>query len=168
MKIVLTGFAACYKTSVGKLLANRLGLRFFDVDREAERRAGMTVRDIFEQFGEEYFRRAEGDELTRLTDKTDCVVACGGGSALLAQYSALAESATAVVWLDASVQTVISRLDGARPLADGKTPEQIARLMTERKPFYARYANGIFNTDGLSSEQVADTVAQWLETNILQ
>ena len=80
MRIYLTGFMGCGKTTVGRLLARRLGAPFVDLDDEVERRAGMTVREIFERQGEPAFRQMEAEALRGTLALPDVVVAMGGGT----------------------------------------------------------------------------------------
>ena len=88
-------------------------------------------------------------------------MSCGGGSVLLPQFEQLAHSGK-VVWLTAQPQTGISRLDGTRPLSDGKTPQQIALHMAERQLVYQRYADVSFATDDVSPLRLADDIVEWL------
>ena len=162
-KIILIGFAACYKSHVGKLLADKLNCAFVDTDREIECRCGMTVRQIFETMGEGYFRAMENALLLTLNDN-NTVVACGGGSVMSHNFDNFAYGGT-VVCLTATAETVHSRLgDGSRPLFDGITVEQLNSFMQQRALLYAKYANATFDTDGKTSQQVADQVYEWLIT----
>ncbi|HEY2738306.1 MAG TPA: shikimate kinase, partial [Thermoanaerobaculia bacterium] len=79
MRIYLTGFMGSGKSTVGRLLAERLGMPFIDLDAEIEQRAGITVREIFERHGEPVFRRLEQEALRATEEMPDAVVATGGG-----------------------------------------------------------------------------------------
>lgn len=158
MKIVLIGFACCYKTSAGELLAKKLNYAHIDVDRMIEAGAGKSVAEIFASFGENEFRRLERQALLSLIPSNDIVISCGGGSVLADSFEVFAEGAT-VVWLTANADTVVSRLGGvSRPLFDGKSADDIACLMDVRAQYYAKYADIIVSTDNLTSSQVADAV----------
>ena len=158
MKIVLIGFACCYKTSAGELLAKKLNYAHIDVDKMIEAGAGKSVAEIFETSGEKEFRRFERQALLSLMPCRDTVISCGGGSVLADSFEEFAEGAT-VVWLTAKADTVVSRLGGvSRPLFDGKSADDIARLMDVRAQYYAKYADIIVSTDNLTSSQVADAV----------
>lgn len=159
--VILIGYAAVGKTTVGRLLAEKLNRQFFDTDIEAERRLGMTVQNIFHCFGEEHFRKVENDILAEWKNLADCVIACGGGSVCLPQFETFAEGGT-VVWLKATAQTVASRLDGTRPLADGKSPQALADHILLRQKFYSKYADISLDTDLRTPRQVADMILNLL------
>lgn len=159
MRIILIGFAATGKSSVGALLADGLRLRFADVDSLVENDAHMSVAQIFRQKGEDYFRALESDALRRLTDIDGIVVACGGGSVLSDDFARFAEGST-VIWLTADANTVKSRLCGGRPLFDGLTTEELSRRIAERERIYRRYADVTVSTDGLTTIQTANKIRQ--------
>lgn len=160
MKIVLVGFAASYKTSAGKVLANKLNCRFFDIDAEVERTEGKTVSEIFDALGEKHFRKAESKALQRLKN-AEGVVACGGGSVLSSNFAEFAHGGV-VVWLQTSAQAVKARLQGGRPLFDGQSVEQLQKLIAFREPFYRKYAEFCVQTDDKTPEEVACEILQKL------
>src|SRR5215207_2942474 len=142
--IVLVGMMGVGKTSVGRPLAERLGLPFMDVDEEVARAAGLTIEEIFERYGEAAFREREREAIARLAAGSAQVIAAGGGAfAEDASRALLLESCT-VVWLDAGVETLVRRvgrdgLDGReRPLLAGRDPHAaLAELAERRRPLYA-------------------------------
>lgn len=160
-KIVLIGFAACYKTTVGRLMADKLRCAFVDTDKELERICNKSVQQIFETEGEQYFRKMESRLLNTLKG-TNTVVACGGGSVLAENFYGFAQDSI-VVCLTASAETVHARLGSvSRPLFDGLTVEELRSYMQKRAPLYSKYADEIFCTDEKTSEQVAEQVYTWL------
>ncbi len=140
MRIYLTGFMGCGKTTVGPLLAQRLEAPFVDLDEEIERRAGMTVREVFERQGEPAFRQMEAEALRGTFTAPDVVVAVGGGT-LTFEGNAREVSARGLsVWLNLPFATIVSRIGGIgkadRPLfRDGS---QALALYRERLPAYRR------------------------------
>jgi len=139
--IVLVGMMGVGKTSVGRPLAERLGLPFMDVDEEVARAAGLTIEEIFERYGEAAFREREREAIARLAAGSAQVIAAGGGAfAEDASRALLLESCT-VVWLDAGVETLARRVgrDGReRPLLAGRDPHAaLAELAERRRPLYA-------------------------------
>lgn len=157
-KLVFIGFAASYKSSVGQIVADTLGWKLIDTDSEIERKAQLTVRQIFEQYGEQHFRQMESELLDTLKGANNIVVSCGGGSVLSSNFGEFAEDCT-VVWLTASATTVINRLgEVSRPLFDGLTLQQLSDFVDKRNPLYAKYANICIDTDGLTSIEVAQKV----------
>ena len=157
--MIFVGFAACFKTSVGKIVARRIAADFYDTDALVEQSERRFVRQIICDSGEEYFRQAENAVLARLSDVDNAVVSCGGGSVLCDNFAQFARNAT-VVWLTASPATVRKRLDGtSRPLFDNASELQLRRIMEQRAPLYAKYADFCINTDDSTPQQVADAVA---------
>ena len=163
-KIVLIGFAACYKSTVGKLLADRLNFAFVDTDEEIARIENMSIRQIFETQGESYFRQRETDVLCAI-QTYNTVVACGGGSVLSSTFSEFIRDSI-VICLTATAETVLARLgEVERPLFDGLTVEQLRGIICERAPLYNKYADAVFNTDGKTSQQVFEQIYRYLTAN---
>ena len=161
-KIVLIGFAACYKTTVGKLLADNLGCSFVDTDAEIERASGLTIQQIFDIHGEEYFRKLEREQLVNLTNCCNAVISCGGGSVLADNFDEFARDSL-VVWLTATAETVRARLGaGTRPLFDKLTTKQLDVYIRNRAPLYKQYVQVEISTDGKTPEQVTQEVLMYL------
>jgi shikimate kinase len=140
MRTYLTGFMGCGKTTVGRLLAQRLGVPFVDLDQEVERRAGMTVREIFALQGEPAFRWMESEALRETMALPDVVVATGGGTLTFEGNARLVHANGLAVWLNLPFATIASRVGGQgktdRPLfRDGS---QALALYRERLPAYRR------------------------------
>jgi shikimate kinase len=140
MRIYLTGFMGCGKTTVGRRLAQRLGVGFVDLDEEIERRAGVTVRQIFEQQGEPVFRQMEAEALRGTLALPDAVVALGGGTMAFETNAALIGANGLSVWINPAFATISSRIGGRgkadRPLF--KDDVQALALYRERLPAYRR------------------------------
>jgi len=154
--IYLIGMMGAGKTTVGRLLARRLKLRFFDSDHEVERRCGVKIPIIFEIEGEPGFRARESQALAELTALDGIVLATGGGAVLSPENrEGLARHGT-VVYLRASPEDLFGRVrhDRNRPLL--ATPDPLARLRSlyvERDPLYLEIADIIMDT-GAQSVQV--------------
>lgn len=140
MRIYLTGFMGSGKTTVGRLLAERLGVPFLDLDQEIERRAEMTVREIFEQQGEPAFRRLETETLRGTLACADVVVATGGGTMVNDGNLQMIQDNGLSVWLHPAFATIVARIGGLgkvdRPLFRDET--QALALYRERLPAYQR------------------------------
>ncbi len=152
--VLLIGFAAAGKTTVGRLLADKLGMRFVDTDELIERETGLSVSRIFDELGEARFRETESAVLQSLCGAENSVIACGGGSVLSDVFGDLAATGR-TVWLCAEAETVRVRLSFGRPLFDGKSVESLRAVMERRAPLYKRYADFSIATDGLTPDETA-------------
>lgn len=138
--IVLVGLMGAGKTTVGRRLAQRMRLPFVDADAEIEAAAGMTVSDIFERFGEPYFRDGERRVISRLIDGRPKVIATGGGAFVNEETRALILDQAVAVWLDAEPAVLADRVRrrDTRPLLRGRDPEAVlTELARVRNPHYA-------------------------------
>ncbi|WP_394648145.1 shikimate kinase [uncultured Sphingomonas sp.] len=138
--IVLVGLMGAGKSTVGRRLAMRLALPFVDADTEIESAAGMSIADIFAQFGEDYFRDGERRVIQRLIDGRPKVIATGGGAFVNDETRALILSDALAIWLDAPVEVLAERVRrrDTRPLLRGKDPATVLReLAAIRNPLYA-------------------------------
>lgn len=138
--VLLLGFMGCGKTTVGRLLARRLGWAFVDLDEEIERRQGRTIRQIFEESGEPYFRQEERallEELLQRGQQNSLVVALGGGTtAQPGSFELLRAHGGITVWLDCPLEELRRRCHGLtqRPLF--KDAASFRALFEQRLPFY--------------------------------
>ncbi|MBM6575019.1 shikimate kinase [Microvirga sp. SRT01] len=139
--IVLVGLMGVGKSTVGRRLAGRLRLPFVDADHAIEEAAGMTVAEIFEQFGEPYFRDGERRVIARLMDGKAKVIATGGGAFVNEETRALILDQATAIWLTAHPDVLAERVGrrDTRPLLRGKNPRQVlADLARVRDPIYAQ------------------------------
>lgn len=158
--LFLIGMMASGKSTVGKALAARLGWNFFDVDREVERRTGVTVAEIFEREGEAGFRRRETEMMAELTIRPGCIVAMGGGAPLFEVNRKLLKRGL-VVRLLSTVSDVLerTRFDTTRPLLRSEDPvAKIRELMLAREPVYAEVSDVEVSTTRTHPEVVADRI----------
>lgn len=160
--IALIGFMAVGKSAVGRNLAKRLGRRFVDLDRMIEKRAGMKVREIFEQKGEPCFRELEKQVLASVLAKQGQVIATGGGVVLDDENLALLRDKTLLISLSATVETILKRVgdSAVRPLLQGNDRrERIEELLHLRRERYAQ-AHVNVDTGDLTLEQVVDKIIE--------
>ncbi|MFM7028817.1 MAG: shikimate kinase [Chakrabartia sp.] len=139
--IALVGMMGVGKTSIGKRLAQRLGLPFVDADHEIVAAAGLSIPEIFSKFGEAHFRDGERRVIARLFDGTRKVIATGGGAFINEETRQLMLERAIVIWLDADIDTLVERTarKSDRPLlAEGDPREILTRLTKERNPIYAQ------------------------------
>ena len=150
--IVLVGMMGAGKTSVGRLLAARLGLPFADSDEEVERATGLTVAELFERRGEAAFREEEAAAMARLLERGAGVIAAGGGAFASAELRGRILASALAIWLDADLATLEARVAGSsRPLRNA-----LARLLEERRAAYAE-AHVRIVADG-PPEQVVENI----------
>ena len=168
--VVLVGMMGVGKSSVGKRLASVLGCPFLDADDEIERSARMTIPEIFESFGEDYFRDGERRVIARLLeeDRGLKIIATGGGAFCNADTRALILEKAIAVWLDSDVDTLVERTSrkGNRPLLSQGDPREIlTRLRDERRPFYSLAPVHVHSGNGPHQRTVAKIlrgIEKWL------
>ncbi len=162
MNIVLIGYRGTGKSTVGKILAARLGRELVSTDAEVTKRAKLTIPEIVRQFGWEHFRDLESEVCRDLAAKDQLIIDTGGG-AILRQLNvdSLKKSGT-LFWLTAGVETITGRIGGdtQRPSLTGTKSflEEIQDVLRERTPKYQAAADHVITTEGRSVEQVADRI----------
>ena len=139
--LILIGLPASGKTTVGRQLAQRLDMPFFDCDEAIEAAAGCSVSDIFARYGESYFRQLEHRTLETLCRKESCVIATGGGAVLREDNRLLLRCSGTVFWLDRPLADIMSTdFQTGRPLLTvGR--KALERLAAERRALYAACAH---------------------------
>jgi shikimate kinase len=149
------------KSTVGRLVADRLDRPFVDSDEQIESETGRTVRQIWEREGEDAFRRLESAALaSALSGEEPAVVAAAGGVVLAEENRRLLDGAGTVVWLRGDPALLAQRAArGAhRPLLDGDATGALDRMEAERAKLYADVADAVIDVDGLAPVDVADRV----------
>ena len=159
--IFLVGMMGAGKTTIGRALAERMGLAFADTDRVLVERTGVPVTTIFDIEGEEGFRRRESAVLAELAAGDDRVIATGGGAVLAAANRELMRSSGTVVYLRARLDSLWQRMrnDTTRPLLATPDPRAtIARLLEARDPLYREAAHVVVDTGTQSASTVVSRV----------
>jgi 3-dehydroquinate synthase len=155
------------KTTIGRILARKLGLRFIDSDHEIEARTGASIPWIFEIEGEQSFRRREADVIRELTGQQDLVLATGGGAILNADSRAFLKSRGTVIYLRATVHSILQRTahDKNRPLLQTADPrKKLEELMAVRDPLYMEIADVVIDTGRPNVQSMVQTILTQLET----
>jgi shikimate kinase len=156
--LIFIGPPGSGKTTVGRLVASRLGVDFVDTDQLIEAEQRCTISDIFIERGEPAFRELEADAVARVAERPG-VVAVGGGAPMTAATAELLVD-HAVVFLDVGIADAAGRVgfDQSRPLLAVNPRATWTRLMGQRRPTYERLARWVVNTAGRTPAQVADEV----------
>lgn len=173
--ILLVGMMGAGKTTVGRLLASRLGRRYVDSDQEVEAATGRTVRELFEEGGERAFRPLESEALAAAVRGDDpVVVGVAGGAVLDPANRVLLRRAGTVVWLRATPETLVGRIvrrtgpgdsehisghrGDHRPLLEHDPEEVLRRLTTERRPLYEEVADAVVDVDDVDPSEAVNRV----------
>jgi shikimate kinase len=158
-RVILIGPPGAGKTTVGELVAQRLGVTFRDTDTDVETEAGSVIADIFVERGEAEFRQLERAAVVRALAEHGGVLALGGGAILDAETRKDLCSQQ-VVFLDVSLADAAHRvgLDTSRPLLLGNVRGQLKQLMDARRPLYGEVASTVVSTDGRAPSDIADEV----------
>ncbi|NLP42183.1 MAG: shikimate kinase [Veillonellaceae bacterium] len=162
--VVLIGFMGTGKSSIGRLLACRLRRPFMDTDKKIEREYGMTIPEIFQQFGEVGFRSRESAVVAKLSRYTNAVISTGGGIVLSADNIRRLRANGVIIALSASPQTILERTSrrNNRPLLNQPDREQtIIKLLNERAPLYA-VSDFSIDTTNYTPHQVVDRIISFL------
>ncbi|MCI4666011.1 MAG: shikimate kinase [Neomegalonema sp.] len=159
--VALVGLMGAGKSTIGRALAQSLGVSFRDADREIERAAAMSVPEIFERFGEPYFREGERRVIDRLLRDRPHVLATGGGAYMCASTRKAMKDRAFTIWLRADLETLAERCSrrGGRPLLAGEDMRAtLSRLMEQRYPIYAEADFVVDSRDVPQDEVVKDAL----------
>ena len=158
--IVLVGMPGCGKSAIGRRLAPRLDLPFIDADEEIERAAGKSIKDIFAEHGEAYFRDGERRVIARLLASGPQVLATGGGAMMDAETRRNVKRAGISIWVKAELPVLLRRVAkrNNRPLFEGRDAETVMKeLMEARNPVFAT-ADIIVESREIPHEVIVDEI----------
>lgn len=170
MRVVLVGYMASGKSSVGKLLSKELQLKFIDLDEYIEQQQQKSIKTIFSEKGEVYFRKLEHEMLSKVLDENKALIlSTGGGTPCYGRnMETILQKSDDSIYLQLSIPTLVERIKGEkeeRPLVknidDGDLPEFIGKHLFERRPYYAQ-AKHILECDGKDLETVVTEIKQRL------
>ena len=159
--IVLVGMMGAGKTHIGGTLADALALEFNDTDHLIEEKAGMSVPEIFEHFGEAKFRESEHKTIIEALDNPPCVLATGGGALMNAKTLEELKQRAVMVWIDVESDVLWSRVKDCknRPLLQAPDARQrLEDLLEERKALYEQAHIHVQNNKGQASDVVAKII----------
>ena len=166
--VVLVGLMGVGKSTVGKRIAALLGRGFVDADDAIVQAAQRSIPEIFETFGEPYFRDGERRVIARLIEENHGVIATGGGAFVDPGTRALILDKGIAVWIDCAIDTLVERTArrDTRPLLKNGDPRAIlTRLASERAPFYAEAPIRVVSQDGPKTDtacMIIEAIDQWL------
>ncbi len=163
--IVLIGFMGAGKSAVSSYLRKNYGMDRIETDQIIAKREQMTISEIFERYGEEYFREKETALLTELQNRKNAVISCGGGAALREKNVAEMKKNGRVVLLTAAPETIYERVKNSsnRPLLAGrKSVEGIKELMEARRKKYEAAADIIIKTDNKKISEVCEELMRYV------
>lgn len=170
MNLTLIGYRATGKTTLAKLLAERLGWEWIDADVEIERRAGKTISRIFGEDGEPAFRDLEARVIADLCGRDRLVLAAGGGAPLRPESRQAMRDNGQVVWLVAQPETILARMTGDATTADRRPNltdrgplDEIIGLMEARESIYRESAHLTVDTEGKTPEQLTTEILDRLD-----
>jgi shikimate kinase len=165
--LTLIGYRATGKTTLARLLAQRLGWDSIDADVEIERRAGKPISRMFAEDGEPAFRDLEAQVIADLCRRERLVLAAGGGAPLRPENRQAMRAAGKVVWLTASPQVILARMGGdattagRRPSLTSKGPlDEIVHLLAVREPIYRETADAVVDTEGKPLAELTDVILE--------
>ncbi|KUK11047.1 MAG: Shikimate kinase [Clostridia bacterium 41_269] len=164
--IILIGFMGTGKTAVGKRLAQALGKKFIDTDKEIERVTGMTISQIFQKHGECRFRSEEKLALKKACSLNNAVIATGGGAVMDEENAEIMQKSGRIICLTARpevIQKRVKRRDDRPLLHRDKSIKRIEELLKEREPYYKRYAEAFFDTSDNEHSEVVKNIIDYLE-----
>ena len=139
MHVVLVGMMASGKSSIGKVLSKTMNIPFLDIDKEIEFHEKRSIKSIFENSGERYFRKLESKIIIEnLKEKKSTVIALGGGAFLNAAVRKNVNEKSISVWLDVNIESIIKRVkkNQNRPLVEKKSEEEIKKMYEKRLKYY--------------------------------
>jgi shikimate kinase len=170
MVLTLIGYRATGKTTIARLLAERLGWDWIDADVEIEHRAGKSIARIFAEDGETVFRGIEAQVIADLCRRRRLVVAAGGGAPLRSESRRSMREGGKVLWLTARPETILARMSGdattadRRPNLTDKDPlEEIIHVLRSRTPIYQESAHLILDTEGKTPDELVTEIIEQLK-----
>lgn len=163
--VVLVGMMGAGKTAVGTVVARKLGVRFVDLDGEIEDASNLSISELFEKYGETYFREKETQVLTRLLEDPPHILSTGGGAFLFARNRRVISQNAVALWIQAEVNLLWARVrhKSTRPLLRTENPfATLSALHKERDPIYAMAPLRVRSISNYSVDDMARQVIRTL------
>ncbi len=162
--LVLLGMMGVGKTRIGKYMAKRLKINFFDIDKLVEKKNVMKITEIFETKGEIYFRKEEEFVTMKYLNKRGSIISLGGGGFINDKIREKVLSECVSVWLNVNIKTICKRLKNSkkRPLANNDNRNNLSKIFLERKKIYS-LADHEINCDNLNINQISNKIIKLYE-----
>lgn len=170
--ITLVGMPGAGKTTTGKRLANRLGIAYFDSDKEVEKRVGCSVKEIFKYQGEAYFRQKEYEVIKELLcSKKPAIISSGSGAFCHPSTFHLIKENSVSIWINTDLNFIVNRVTyrDTRPEIDKENPRQTVEKLFEEREAYYKQADIYINPKNLSINELVERIVKTIEpTKILE
>jgi len=168
----LTGFMAAGKSTIGPILANTLGWHFYDLDKEVEKKESMRIVELFDQKGEDYFRKSETALLEKLSQDNESIISLGGGAIASDVNFGIIKSTGKIIYLKSSPEMAYKRLrfkrdrpafvfEGEEVPSKEEFLERINKLLDSRKKYYEQ-ADFVIDTDNQTVGKTVDIIAKYI------
>jgi len=172
----LTGFMAAGKSTIGPILANTLGWEFYDLDKEVEKKEGMKIIELFNQKGEEYFRKSETEILKELSGRNEVIISLGGGAIASDENFRIIKSSGKIIYLKSSPEIVYRRLrfkrdrpafifEGEELPSEEQFLKRINELLNARKKYYEQ-CDYVIDTDSQKVGKTVDIIAKYITKDL--
>lgn len=158
--VALIGMSGTLKTSVGKALGLLLDKRSIDTDEMIEYEYSISIKELFEKMGEDYFRRAEEKTVCSVADFFNVVISTGGGAVLSERSMTTLKEMCVIICLTATADTIYERIkdDTHRPLLSPVTKGKVIKYFLDRKNKYEKWADYVIATDNKTADQIAEEI----------
>jgi shikimate kinase len=159
--LILIGMMGSGKSTIGRLLAKKLNLRFFDIDFIIENKADMKIEEIFEKKGEDAFRNLEKEITLKFLNKTNCIISLGGGAFINKIIKTKVKKKGIAIWLNWNSQTLINRIrkNKKRPIALNLDDNELKDLINSRSKIYSK-ANYKINCENMNKAEIIKKITQ--------
>ena len=162
--LILIGMMGSGKSTIGRLLAQKLNLRFFDIDFLIENKTDMKIAEIFEKKGEDEFRNLEKEITLKFLNKTNCIISLGGGAFINEIIKKKVKKKGIAIWLNWNSQTLINRIrkNKKRPIALNLDDNELKDLINSRSKIYSK-ANYKINCENMNKIEIVKKITQMYE-----